>query len=164
MTGRVVRTQAEVLYDIERGKKICKKCGEDKPMSEFHANSAFADGKSSKCKTCTIDDVAMYRERMQENGTWTAARRAVSIKHKYNLTIEQYDDLYDRQLGRCPGCLTPLSEAKVCVDHDHSCCAGPRSCGKCVRGLLCDSCNNALGRAKDDPQVLLRLASYITGD
>lgn len=33
----------------------------------------------------------------------------------------------------------------LCVDHDHRCCSGPRSCGACVRGYLCGPCNKAEG-------------------
>jgi hypothetical protein len=44
------------------------------------------------------------------------------------------------------------------VDHDHACCPGPKSCGKCVRFLLCDKCNVGLGSFSDDP---LRMAKAI---
>lgn len=46
------------------------------------------------------------------------------------------------------------------IDHDHSCCPGSRSCGKCVRGLLCDSCNITLGRYEPMRE---QFNSYIDG-
>lgn len=46
------------------------------------------------------------------------------------------------------------------VDHDHSCCPGARSCGKCIRGILCNNCNRALGILGD--HNIQNALSYIT--
>jgi hypothetical protein len=48
------------------------------------------------------------------------------------------------------------------VDHDHACCAaGKRSCGSCVRGLICRGCNSAAGHVYDSPRVARALADYL---
>ena len=70
------------------------------------------------------------------------------LKHRYNITPERYDEMLEEQDGHCAMCpTTPETNGgrMLSVDHDHSCCPGPRSCGQCVRGLLCLRCNNALG-------------------
>ena len=47
----------------------------------------------------------------------------------------------------CGICHEPFEEGQLIhVDHDHACCKEKnRSCGRCVRGLLCHTCNIALG-------------------
>ncbi|WP_425427475.1 endonuclease domain-containing protein [Actinomadura meyerae] len=48
------------------------------------------------------------------------------------------------------------------VDHDHDCCDWVvGSCGKCIRGLLCTSCNKAAGMLRDSPQLASALADYL---
>ena len=37
---------------LAAGKQSCSKCGEVKPLGEFHANSARVAGVRSKCKVC----------------------------------------------------------------------------------------------------------------
>lgn len=82
---------------------------------------------------------------------------------RYSLTLAQYRTMWDAQGGVCALCQgEPSGRAKVLsVDHDHTCCPGQSSCGKCVRALLCDRCNNGLGCFGDDLQVIRAAATYI---
>ena len=61
------------------------------------------------------------------------------------MTLEQYDALLSAQGGVCAICSRPPTKQFLAVDHDHACCPGSRTCGQCVRGLLCGHCNRQLG-------------------
>ena len=67
----------------------------------------------------------------------------------YGITEAQYNELLERQGGGCAICGRTQEEngraRYLSVDHDHRCCPGKKSCGKCVRGLLCLRCNNDMG-------------------
>jgi hypothetical protein len=66
---------------------------------------------------------------------------------KYGLTEDQFYARLASQEGACALCSEPFEDDQVIyVDHDHACCPDEgRSCGACVRGLLCLRCNSALG-------------------
>ena len=83
--------------------------------------------------------------------------RNSNLKRKYRLTVEDFNRLVDEQGGVCPICGGVPEE----VDHDHACCAGSKTCGKCIRAVLCKNCNRALGHAHDDPKTLRALAVYV---
>lgn len=81
-----------------------------------------------------------------EHASWVWRR--ASMLHKYGLTEESYKALLARQGGRCAICKRTPEEIGVkflAVDHDHRCCPRQRTCGRCVRGLLCARCNMYLG-------------------
>jgi hypothetical protein len=65
---------------------------------------------------------------------------------KYGTTVEWYRDKLIEQNGLCTVC-RHLSHhhgtiQRLQVDHDHKCCdLHTKSCGKCLRGLLCADCN-----------------------
>ena len=77
---------------------------------------------------------------------------------RHGLTEEQYLKLYNKYEGKCHSC---KDRDGINIDHDHSCCEGIRSCGKCVRGLLCSQCNTSLGLLNDDEQKIKNLIKYL---
>lgn len=93
------------------------------------------------------------------------ARANHRLKTRYGISLEKYNHIFAQQGGRCAICLNSKSGGKGWnVDHDHSCCPGRRSCGKCVRGILCHACNVMIGFAKEDIETLRRASEYILRD
>jgi Autographiviridae endonuclease VII len=151
--------------------KVCTKCGGDpKPFDEFCRNSAGSYGRASRCRKCMSEAHRLWREKNPEWGRqWFQERpryhRKWRLKNFYNMTIEQADILLECQGGGCAICGSsePGGKGEFHVDHDHACCPGEKSCGKCIRGLLCGSCNMSLGLFHDDPDLLRRAIDYLTG-
>lgn len=81
---------------------------------------------------------------------------------RHGLSIEQYNELLAEQGGRCAICGV-VPDRPFAIDHDHKCCPGVHSCGKCVRGLLCNNCNTGIGMMADDPARLRSAANYLEG-
>jgi hypothetical protein len=90
-------------------------------------------------------------------------RKNWRLARTYKMTLEDYYDLVQKQKKRCIGCNKHQKEFKnlFSVDHDHKCCPGEKSCGKCIRGLLCQPCNLILGNAQDNIKTLQRLIKYL---
>lgn len=89
-------------------------------------------------------------KRWQENNpqSYTPdSRRQWTMTYRYGMTIEEYEKKLAGQGGHCALCpATQESYARrMSVDHNHACCPGQKSCGKCVRGILCANCNRKVG-------------------
>lgn len=69
--------------------------------------------------------------------------------------------MLEAQGGGCAICGTPPNGRRLSVDHDHSCCPGVKTCGKCVGGLLCNRCNVGIGNLQDSPEILERALAYL---
>ena len=78
------------------------------------------------------------------------------LKQRFGMTLEDYDRMLMEQNGKCFICDVHHTEAvrgKLNVDHCHT-------SGK-VRGLLCFNCNTALGKFKDDIELLEKAIAYL---
>lgn len=84
------------------------------------------------------------------------------LKYKFNMTFDQYNEMLIKQNGVCAICFKQeVSKAKnrdytknLAVDHCHT-------TGK-IRGLLCEKCNQGLGRFNDSIILLQNAIKYLS--
>jgi hypothetical protein len=95
-------------------------------------------------------------------------RQGANLFDSFRIRKADYDAMVASQGELCAICGKPETAQikgktlRLAVDHDRSCCPGrKKSCGACVRGLLCSNCNNGLGRFGDDPALLRSAAAYV---
>lgn len=86
----------------------------------------------------------------------------LQLRALYGMTPEQYEQRVAEQAGGCAICGgSNASGRRLHVDHDHTCCPGLGSCGKCIRGLLCSRCNTGIGQFRESPRILLAAIDYL---
>lgn len=126
--------------------RICTRCNTCKPLSEYYYRKNRGTYES-RCKECC-------REVCRSFNTPEIQRRKV-LKTKYGITLETYNFMLKAQGGVCAICGQGeiVKNRTLAVDHCHK-------TGK-VRQLLCGNCNQALGKFKDDPSLLLKAADYL---
>jgi hypothetical protein len=123
--------------------RTCTTCNKTKDISNFklekdkRAHNGIA--VRSKCKEC--DELRKYKR---------------FIKKTYDISWEDYEEMFDNQKGCCAICKSRMSSARTTrlfVDHCHN--------THKVRGLLCSSCNHGLGLFKDSPTLLKKAIKYL---
>jgi hypothetical protein len=140
---RPLRKQLDSRTRDDQGRKKCFHCREWLPESAYRSGARTYDGLYPECLDCSHDQ---------------------RLRRTYGITAAVFDAMLAAQGGGCSICGGQSDVGRrLCVDHDHSCCPGLKSCGKCVRGLLCNSCNRAIGLLGDDPERVRKVISYLTG-
>jgi uncharacterized C2H2 Zn-finger protein len=165
--------------------KRCPRCGETKKSDEWPKHANRADGLGSNCSSCMaqyskerrqrpevkdaqrIKDASRYAKMSKEErsnyirqGTERRRSTAYNLSSKYGMSSDDYDTLLHSQGGGCAICGKPPSTRRLAVDHDHLCCPGIKTCGNCVRGLLCVTCNVWLGFF-ENPEWRARAEEYL---
>lgn len=120
---------------------------------------------SGQCVTCSKEKLQRWRTKFPEKNRditnkWRANNRELArqyvrrsrMKVVYGISEEDFDQRLEEQHFACAGCLQPFFELPQ-IDHCHT--------SGSVRGLLCRPCNWTLGHAKDNPETLIRLATYL---
>lgn len=127
-----------------------------------------------ECKDCKAQGVTTKRAAKYPGPRCTthhlAKRNADRLKaagrrveKAYSVTTGLYAAILEAQNAGCGWCGRKPRKGgrRLAVDHDHACCPGPVSCGKCVRGLLCWTCNKFLQHLGDDPELVCQGAAYL---
>jgi hypothetical protein len=140
--------------DLFTGTRVCRRCGERKPMSAFHWSSN-RKYRRRVCSACLVAEAA-ERRAQRSSEAHRRTRFASYLRATYGITIETYNALLEDQGGVCAICRCEFADdarAKAHVDHDHL--------TGVVRGILCFRCNTAIGKLRDSYTVVARAAEYL---
>lgn len=127
--------------------KQCRGCSDIiKDLADFTKDKRSPDGYTPRCASCR------RKSRAAESKDVARAR---FLRWKYGITAADYDAMLERQGGSCAVCDGQQDHpTRQWFDVDHCHTTGH------VRGLLCSSCNTALGLLREDPARIGKLAVY----
>jgi hypothetical protein len=132
----------------------CATCGISSDEGEFPAPRPGRP-RAYYCRACESARQNEWRKKQREENSekFRRADKNTKLKIKFGITLEQYEEMLERQSGVCWICKRPEPTRALAVDHDHTTGA--------VRGLLCTACNNMLGTARENVDALKRAIRYI---
>jgi hypothetical protein len=139
------------LKQCSRYGKDCSSLSQYQPLSAFSKNATVTDRLSSQCKECVKPRSTAWRKNNPEQfktsmAAWyrnnTETQLAKRIFYTYKRTPEDTAEQAALQSNLCAICQdAPPTE----WDHwHHGDWENDGTCGECVRGLLCRSCNSSL--------------------
>jgi hypothetical protein len=130
--------------------QICNRCFVEKPLDEdsFFKHRNTKTKFTKQCKVCISSSTKKYREDNSE--VVLSKKKTQWLITNFKRTDEWYEETLAYQGGHCALCDSIPEGRRFQVDHDHTCCPTDRAhsrktCGKCIRGLLCEGCNTRLG-------------------
>ena len=125
---------------------ICSNCKTNKPENDFYIRRNRKKKLTSWCKSCLKEHRDKYAIQARIKGRCRT----------YNITEKNIKELYIKTKSRCQICGIAEEDTKkksLCIDHNHL-------TGE-IRGLLCDDCNVAIGRFKDNIEYIKNSIIYL---
>jgi hypothetical protein len=176
----------ELLYRLGCETKICSKCGESKPRTQFPLHKGR---ERARCKPCHSADAMgwaaanrekrrvyladwharnpekakAYRPPWSKISAASKARKSAynkkrHLERKYGITQSDWDAMYVAQGGVCAICKVPGRVGKHGKLAVDHCHATGR-----VRGLLCTPCNISIGILGETPEQWEVVWRYLRG-
>ncbi len=142
--------------------KVCAKCQQQKPLSDFYARKISKDGLQYTCKICSNERVNQVRANNRDymktyirSDAGKAAQRRHKLKKHYGLSECEYNEILQLQNYKCACCKTsePGGRGRWHVDHCHE--------SGLVRGLLCHHCNVGIGNLGDSVEGIENALNYL---
>jgi hypothetical protein len=149
--------------------RICTKCGADKPIEDYRPDPRYRGGRKRICRECERPysakhrNTPAFRQKAREDrasGKLLAMERRKRLRHRFGISIAEYDAMLAAQQGLCAICGRPPDATsrnpqinRLHIDHDHT-------TGR-VRALLCCLCNWGIGHFQESPVLLDKAAAYL---
>lgn len=114
--------------------------------------------ESPRCRSCSLN----YRRKLSGFESNQEYRRNWAMLKKYDIDLSGFDALWIAFKGKCGICNNDLilptktrgqGRRSAVIDHDHK-------TGN-LRGLLCNSCNKALGLFDDNYETLKQAVAWL---
>lgn len=127
-----------------------KRINPDHPLTQAERNKRFYE----KHKSAELERNKEYIKNNREKVNRT--RR----NYRHGITQEWFDAKLAEQNNCCALCGELFVETPR-IDHKHSCCPPLKSCDKCRRDLVCNSCNVLIGMCRESEEILLKGIQYL---
>ena len=139
----IIKQQQREALIAATTEKECYTCKEVKNIVEFYESESNKDGLSGQCKICKVANDKPYSENKRQYN------EKYRLKTKFGITVEEREYLLQHQQHRCAICNESEVEKqrKLAIDHNHL--------SNKIRGMLCMTCNAAMGLLKADIGVEL---------
>lgn len=129
--------------------KTCSKCNVIKPYDKFVKDIRRPDGRQGTCKMCVNKN---KKDKYVSSKDYTKKQIDNRNLKRYGVTSLEYKHLMSYSF-ECEIC---GSTNRLCYDHDHN-----KIGIEAFRGVLCFSCNTAIGKLGDNIIGLEKALEYL---